>query len=225
MEDENPKKRNIRPTEKSNLPVITLFVLVLLVFAMLYVGYEYVSDDSTNSEELTSSAAADTTEDKSVSESSDAETESEETVAPVKNTPKASDEKKKEKEEKKTEKKEEPKKEEKKTEDPQVAASRVGGREITRTAKGGETFSSIASRYNLTTETLKSLNPSITELKSGDKLKIRVKAVHTVGPGDILKVVSGKYSVSKEAIMKANGKTKDLASRGEELVIPFPTRR
>ncbi len=224
MEDESPKKRNIRPTEKSNLPVITLFVLVLLVLAMLYVGYEYISDGSSNSEELTSSVV-DTTEDKSVAETTaadDAATEEE----IVKETPKPAEKKEEKKEKKEEPKKEEPKKEEpKKTEDPKVVASRVGGREITRTVKSGETFSSLASRYNLTTETLKGLNPSITELKSGDKLKIRVKAVHTVGPGDILKVVSGKYDVSKEAIMKANGKTKDMASRGEELVIPFPTRR
>lgn len=220
MEDESPKKRNIRPTEKSNLPIITLFVLVLLVLAMLYVGYEYVSDDSTNSEELTSTVK-DAPEEKTVAEEpATEETESEDPV--IKEKPKAAEEKDKEKtKEKEKEKKEEPKK----TEDAKVVASRIGGKEITRTVKGGETFSSLASRYNLTTETLKSLNPSITELKSGDKLKIRVKAVHTVGAGDILKVVSGKYDVSKEAIMKANGKTKDLASRGEELVIPFPTKR
>ncbi|WP_090341676.1 LysM peptidoglycan-binding domain-containing protein [Dyadobacter koreensis] len=215
MEDENPKKRNIRPTEKSNLPVITLFVLVLLVLAMLYVGYEYISDDATNSEELTS-AAADTPEEKPVTSDLTEEDESEEAVVNVDEKPKAS-----EKEKKEETKKEEPKK----TEDPKAVASKIGGREITRTVKSGETFSSLASKYNLTTETLKALNPSISELKSGDKLKIRVKAVHTVGPGDILKVVSGKYSVSKEAIMKANGKSKDMASRGEELVIPFPTKR
>jgi len=217
MEEENPKKRNIRPTEKSNLPVITLFVLVLLVLAMLYVGYEYVSDDATNSEELTSTVI-DTTEDKSLAAQSEEEAEVEEPV--FKDKTKQSEDKKTE-----TDKEKEKKEEDKKTEDPKVIASRVGGKEITRTAKSGETFSSIASRYNLTTETLKGLNPSIKELKSGDKLKIRVKAVHTVGAGDILKVVSGKYGVGKEAIMKANGKTKDLSSRGEELVIPFPTRR
>jgi LysM repeat protein len=217
MEEENPKKRNIRPTEKSNLPVITLFVLVLLVLAMLYVGYEYVSDDATNSEELTSTVI-DTTEDKSLGGQAEEEADVEEPA--FKDKTRQPEEKKKE-----TDKEKEKKEEPKSTEDPKIIASRVGGKEITRTAKSGETFSSIASRYNLTTETLKGLNPSIKELKSGDKLKIRVKAVHTVGAGDILKVVSGKYSVSKEAIMKANGKTKDLASRGEELVIPFPTRR
>ena len=215
MEDENPKKRNIRPTEKSNLPVITLFVLVLLVLAMLYVGYEYISDDATNSEELTS-AAADTSEEKPVTSEMTDDEEEEDAVVAVEEKPKVLEEKMKEET-----KKEEPKK----LEDPKVVAAKIGGREITRTVKSGETFSSLASKYNLTTESLKSLNPSISELKAGDKLKIRVKAVHTVGPGDILKVVSGKYDVSKEAIMKANGKSKDVASRGEELVIPFPTRR
>lgn len=185
---------------------------------MLYVGYEYVSDDSTNSEELISTVKEAPEEKTATEEPATEEPESEDPV--IKEKPKTSEEKDKEKPKEK-EKKEEPKK----TEDAKVVASRIGGREITRTVKGGETFSSLAGKYNLTTETLKSLNPSISELKSGDKIKIRVKAVHTVGPGDILKVVSGKYDVSKEAIMKANGKTKDLASRGEELVIPFPTKR
>jgi LysM repeat protein len=217
MEDESPKKRNIRPTEKSNLPVITLFVLVLLVLAMLYVGYEYISDGSSNAEELTSTVADIPDEKTDTVSLSEEDALMEEEIVPAVIKPS---------EKKKEEKKAEPKKEEaKKTEDPKVIAAKVGGREITRTVKSGETFTSLASRYNLTTETLKGLNPTITDLKSGDKLKIRVKAVHTVGPGDILKVVSGKYSVSKEAIMKANGKTKDLASRGEELVIPFPSKR
>jgi septal ring-binding cell division protein DamX len=57
MEDDTPKKRNVRPVETSNLPIVTLIVLVLLVFGMLYVGYEYISDSSSNSEELTSNVS------------------------------------------------------------------------------------------------------------------------------------------------------------------------
>lgn len=92
--------------------------------------------------------------------------------------------------------------------------------------KSGESFSAIASRYNLKTETLKGLNSSTPDLKSGvTKLKIQVKAIHTVGPGDVLRVVASKYGVTKEAIMKANGKSKDFTERGEKLVIPFPSRK
>jgi LysM repeat protein len=52
-----------------------------------------------------------------------------------------------------------------------------------------------------------------------------VQAVHTVGPGDVLRVVASKYNVSKEAIMKANAKTRDFSERGEKLIIPFSNRK
>lgn len=96
------------------------------------------------------------------------------------------------------------------------------------TVGAGETFYGIANRYNLKPSTLKELNPGVSEsdVKSGiTKLNVRVMAVHTVGPGDLLRVVAEKYGVSKEAIMKANKKTKDIATRGEKLIIPFPEKQ
>ena len=213
MEDEFPKKRNIRPVEKSNLPVITLFVLVLLVLAMLYVGYEYISDSPSNAGELTSNVGNTATQETSVGEPVTAEplpaaaepiTSSKSEATPV------------------TEKKPEPEKES----TPAISPSSVGGQGITHTVKSGETFSSIAAKYNLKTGTLKGLNSSVSDLKSGTtKLKIQVKAIHTVGPGDVLRVVANKYGVTKEAIMKANGKTKDFTERGEKLIIPFPGKK
>lgn len=214
MEDEFPKKRNVRPVEKSNLPLVTLSVLILLVLAMLYVGYEYISDNSSNADELTAGAV----------EITGKETDSGEPIPEVpvtvskESTSKKSDSDK----EKEEEKKAEPAKE--KT--PAISASSIGGQQITHSVKKGETFSSIASRYNLKAETVKGLNSSVDEVKSGStKLKIQVKAIHTVGPGDVLRVVATKYGVTKEAIMKANGKTKDYAARGEKLIIPFPSKK
>ena len=96
------------------------------------------------------------------------------------------------------------------------------------TVGAGETFYGIANRYNLKINTLKELNPGVSEsdVKSGiTKLNVKVLAVHTVGPGDLLRVVAQKYGVSKEAIMKANKKTKDIATRGEKLIIPFPEKQ
>ncbi|QRR04354.1 LysM peptidoglycan-binding domain-containing protein [Dyadobacter sandarakinus] len=210
MEDEFPKRRNIRPTEKSNLPIVTLLVLVLLVFAMLYVGYEYISDSSSTSEELTS-VVVDSTLDDDADERTAPEPE-------ALNQPQESAEAK-------------PVEETRDTPPaaittPAVSPSSIGGEEITHTVKSGETFSSIASRYNLKLETLKGLNPSVSDVKADvTKLKVRVQTTHTVGPGDVLRVVASKYSVSKEAIMKANGKTKDFAERGEKLIIPFKNRK
>ena len=210
MEDEFPKKRNIRPTEKSNLPIVTLLVLVLLVLAMLYVGYEYISDSSSNSEELTSVVVDSTLDEPSVGEPITDEPEAL-GETPVTASPEPVKEKAKEPEKEKT---------------PAVSASSVGGQQITHTVKSGESFSSIASRYNLKTETLKGLNSDSPELKSDvTKLKIQVQAVHTVGPGDVLRVVASKYGVTKEAIMKANGKSRDFSERGEKLIIPFSSRK
>lgn len=201
MEDEFPKKRNVRPVEKSNLPIITLSVLVLLVLAMLYVGYEYISDSSSNSEELTS-VVVDPNPETEVAEPVEEEPQ------PITSTEKIE--------------RTEPVKEKVK----EVSASSIGGEQITHSVKSGETFSSIASRYNLKLETLKGLNASVSDVKAGTtKLKVQVKTIHTVGPGDVLRVVAEKHGVTKDAIMKANGKTKDFAERGEKLIIPFPQKK
>lgn len=107
-------------------------------------------------------------------------------------------------------------------------AVKPGGAASSHTVQPGETFYGVANRYNMKLSTLKELNPDVTEdqVKSGvTKLKVKVMAVHTVGPGDVLRVVAQKYGVSKEAIMRANGKTKDLATRGEKLIIPYPEKQ
>jgi LysM repeat protein len=210
MEEENSKKRNIRPAEKSNLPFITLLVLVGMVLALLYVGYEYIADDTSGADEFTN-IIPDTTNNLKTVESTDVINEipeQEVTTEPV--------------EEVASTKKEEEK--------PAPKRVELGGVEITHTVRPGQTFLGIANRYNLKMETLKSLNPEIKDitkdLKSDvTKLKVKVKAVHTVGPGDVLRVVSGKYNVSKQLIMDANGKTQDIAERGEKLIIPFPDKK
>ena len=104
----------------------------------------------------------------------------------------------------------------------------VGGVTNTHTVKAGETFYGVANKYNMSIGTLKKLNPDVSEkdIKAGiTKLNVKVRAVHTVGPGDVLRVVAQKYGVSKEALMRANGKTKDIATRGEKLVIPYPEKQ
>lgn len=107
-------------------------------------------------------------------------------------------------------------------------AVKPGGASSAHTVQAGETMYSIANRYNMKVTTLKELNPEVTEdqVKSGvTKLKIKAMAVHTVGPGDVLRVVAQKYGVSKEALMRANGRTKDIATRGEKLIIPYPEKQ
>ncbi|GAB3503067.1 hypothetical protein GCM10027341_31660 [Spirosoma knui] len=103
-----------------------------------------------------------------------------------------------------------------------------GGVNSTYTVGAGETLYGVASRYNMKISTLKELNPGVSEsdVKAGvTKLNVKAMAVHTVGPGDVLRVVAQKYGVSKEAIMRANHKSKDIATRGEKLIIPFPDKQ
>lgn len=127
--------------------------------------------------------------------------------------------------EKKPEKKPEPAKAE---EAPAAPAKVAGGSAtVTHTVADGQTFYGIANRYNVKWETLKKLNPEVEDvnIKVGvTKLRIPVRAIHTVGPGDILRVVAQKYGVTVEQLMAANGKTKNSATRGEKLVIPYSAK-
>ena len=193
-----------------DVALIVLGVLAVVVLIMVFSGLRYLSDEPGENSELVS-GTLDTTE---------VQAEEEPAPAPAV-TPSSA-----------TEKKATP---------PQTAATppatRTGatpatgnGQVISHTVRTGETFSSVARRYNMSRETLKKLNPSIknegTDIKADvTKLKVRVKAVHTVGPGDILTVVARKYNVSKELIMTANAKATDRASRGETLIIPFAERQ
>ena len=92
------------------------------------------------------------------------------------------------------------------------------------TVEKGETFSAVARKFGLKVDQLKALNPGVNPdgIKSGStKLNVKIQALHTVGPGDILRVVAEKYGVSKQAIMEANHKKDDVTLRGEVLVIPL----
>jgi LysM repeat protein len=236
------EKRNRRPEESSKLPYISLGVLVFLIAGLLYVGYEYLVDDAADvndllntpldttgrelqpipgSEEMPAAPAASTepsTADPALVEDQVA------TATPKPALDEASDEKPASKPI--TQKPETPKETPKKSE----PVSDVGGVEITHTVQAGETFYGIANRYNLNKSTLKGINPQIADeskdVKSGvTKIKVRVQAVHTVGPGDILRVVAAKYGVTVAQLMAANKKTKNISERGEKLIIPFPEKK
>ena len=230
MED----KRNPRPVEESSqVPNITLLVLLGLIAALLYVGWQYLKEDSISDNELTNAgtdsiAVIDNNRESPVvaEAASDEENEDQEKV--------------KESEEKKPKSKEEHKKEEKKPESKDKATTKTKveksdgskaldvslskGETITHVVQAGETFFGISNRYNLKWQSLQKLNPSVNPegIKVGvTKLKVRVLKVHTVGSGDVLRVIAQKYGVSKALIMQANKKTKDITEKGEKLIIPL----
>ncbi|TDB62383.1 LysM peptidoglycan-binding domain-containing protein [Arundinibacter roseus] len=217
MEEENPKPKNIRPDETSKLPLITLLTLVGIIIALFLIGYEYITDDTTGSEEVTNISPDTTTKVLPIEVEPEPIIE-EEAPAEIVDKPVATETPTPE-----------PAKPEPKAE-PKPVAVDPGGTEIKHTVRPGETFFGIANRYNLTAETLKSLNPSIKDVTKDlkadvTKLNVRVQAVHTVGPGDVLRVVAGKYGISKQLLMEANGKTRDISNRGEKLIIPFKSKK
>ncbi len=214
MEEEKQKKRNVRPVEKSKLPGITLVVLSVLVLALLYVGYDYLTDEPGDTSEVTNADS-----DREVvsldvyNEPSQVDVNSGNVPVPGGAAPEAKPKTGDSKDVK---------------EEQAPVSSPTDGIAHTHTVTAGETLFSIATRYNLKVETLKALNPSVKDnaaLKAGQKINVRIKAVHTVGPGDILRVVGNKHGVSVDLIMRANNKAKNHAARGEKLVIPFAEKK
>lgn len=223
------EERNQRPQEGSKIPDIAVGVLILIIIGMLYAGREYLADD-TKSEDLTkvkidSSAIA------GDDSPSDPVTSTTATVGfPTASQPSVDTTTTKPKQTASTavpKPVEEKKPEVKPTETPKIP---TGGTTYSHKVDMGETFYGLANRYNMKWETLKAMNPDIQDVSKDVKvgvtqLKIRVKAVHTVGPGDVLRVVAQKYGISKALLMQANGRTKDFAKRGETLIIPFPEKQ
>ncbi|MFT4031762.1 MAG: LysM peptidoglycan-binding domain-containing protein [Siphonobacter sp.] len=218
------EERTQRSKEGSSLPAVTLGVLAVVMIALLYIGYAYFMDDNavtltpqrveTNSvvdvgsESSTASDVPTPTavepdvigdDAKAIDATPTVASSSEETAKPTVK----------------------PKPEENKTK----GASSKGGA-ISYTVQGGQTFYSIASRYGMSESRLKEANPGVdpSKLAAGKTLKVPVYATHTVGSGDILRVVAQKYGVTVDALMKANGKTRNYAAKGEKLIIPYPKR-
>ncbi len=238
FEDRDDREpRNERPKDASrNLPMAVLLVLIGIICALLYIGWKFMSDDTSASESLTS-APADSVANAIKTQPEEEKIEEPTATAttadlPAIEVPKVGDKKDNAAtaEKKPVETKpiaEKPKVETKPKETPKAVIP-TGGETYTHLVGDGETFFGIANRYNIKKETLKAMNPDVDEsgIKVGvTKLKIRIKAVHTVGPGDIIRVVSSKYGVSQTLIMQANKKTKNVAQRGEKLIIPYSEKQ
>ena len=233
MED----KRNPRPVEESSqVPNITLLVLLGLIAALLYVGWQYLKEDSISDNELTNAgtdsiAVIDNNRESPVVAEAASDEESEDQEKAKESEENKTDRKEEHKKEVKKEKKSESKektptktKVEKSTDSKASDASLGKGETITHVVQAGETFFGISNRYNLKWQSLQKLNPSVNPegIKVGvTKLKVRVLKVHTVGSGDVLRVIAQKYGVSKALIMQANKKTKDITEKGEKLIIPL----
>ena len=215
------ENRNPRPVEEtSKLPTITLFVLIAMVIALLFVGWQSMKDDGIKDDDLVSKRP------NSMAISGQNGADAVVIPPPLEETGEdnvAKDEKKKEEKKVEPKKEEVDKKEEKVKEEPKKVEI-PKGETISHTVQSGETFYGIANRYHLSKPTLQALNPGIAAdgIKVGvTKLNVKIQTIHTVGAGDVLRVVAQKYGISKQALMDANKKTTDMAERGEKLIIPL----
>jgi LysM repeat protein len=200
------EERNQRPEDASKLPIITLAVLVFFILALLYTGYQYFSDGPEVAKKEIKPAPSNNTEELKVSEPTkelEKPAQSPKTIAETKKP----DVKEIEKPVKKL-----------------IAEIPDGGIIIPLLVQQGETFFGIANRFNLKADVLRALNPDIDpqSIKVGvTQLKVKIRAKHTVGPGDILSVVAKKYDITKKALMDANKLDKDFSKRGDVLLIPL----
>ena len=100
----------------------------------------------------------------------------------------------------------------------------------TYTVKAGDTLYSIANKYGLTVNELKQLNNLTSDILSiGQVLNISnsntslPSNTYIVKSGDSLYSIAKKYGITVDALKNANGKTSNLLSIGEILVIPPTT--
>ena len=204
----------LKESSSSNLPLITLFVLLITLLGLVFVGYEHFLGPE--NKELAKAEKLELAEDEVLMEPPvSIITDSTSTVSSVDSSQGRDSVQKAElalevqKQEAEAQK------------IPEEKVVEPSGKAYSYAAEKGESLNGVAKRFGLTVDQLKSMNPSISDgFKGGAKVNVKIKAIHTVGPGDVLRVVAEKYKVSKKSIMDANHKSEDVTLRGEQLVIP-----
>jgi LysM repeat protein len=201
----------LKESSSSNLPVITLMILVATLAGLVFVGYEHflgpqtdklvkaeklVEEDETYLGDVASTMVVDSTMD----------------IAPDTTKVASADSAAIDLEKQKKEAEAEIVPEE-------AVVAEPAGKSYSYQSASGESVAAIASRFGLTSDQVKAMNPG--GIKAGAKVKVKIKAMHTVGPGDVLRVVAEKYKVSKQSLMAANNKKEDITLRGEQLIIPL----
>jgi len=204
----------LKESSSSNLPLITLFVLLITLVGLIFVGYEHFLGPE--NKELAKAEKLVLAEDEVLMEPPvSIITDSTSTVSSIDSSQGRDSVQKAELA------LEAQKQEAEAQKIPEEKVAEPSGKAYSYAAEKGESLNGVAKRFGLTVDQLKSMNPSITDgFKGGAKVNVKIKAIHTVGPGDVLRVVAEKYKVSKKSIMDANHKSEDVTLRGEQLVIP-----
>jgi LysM repeat protein len=198
-----------KESSSSNLPAITLLILLATLAGLVFVGYEHflgpqtdqlvkaekdLDEDETYLGDVATTMVVDSTMDIAPDTTKSADTSSVDLAQQKKEA-------------------------EAEVVPAEPTVEEPTGKPYSYESASGETATSIATRFGLTEDQVKAMNPG--GIKAGSKVKVKIKAMHTVGPGDVLRVVAEKYKVSKKSLMEANNKKEDITLRGEQLVIPL----
>ncbi len=203
------EERNKKPEEENNgLPVTVLVILFSIICLLLYAGWHLMSDDASKVSDLDENTIlVGASPDSLPKKTQYVELDTSTTIIDDNPIEKPI-----------------PKEDPKENEITKKEISNESSNEIlSHLVKNGETYLGIGNKFNVSASTMKKLNPKLdpSGLKVGvTKINLPIQGYHTVGPGDILKVVAEKYEISVDLLMSANDKTKNFAKRGERLIIP-----
>lgn len=107
---------------------------------------------------------------------------------------------------------------------PQIVQPTVSSREITQyTVKDGDSVTSIAANYGVTSETVRWANNLVADTVSPGKVLTIPPVdgvIYTVKAGDTPDSVAGTYAASKERIISFNDLEIDGFSTGDKIIIP-----
>lgn len=113
---------------------------------------------------------------------------------------------------------------EKPAEKPAPVPAPAGGTMAEYEIRKGDLIGKIAGRFGMKSDEIMKLNnlENPDKIKLGQKLKVRVQAIHKVGKNETVTSLASKYKVDTERIRKANGLDSDKLKADESLLIPMP---
>jgi LysM repeat protein len=90
-----------------------------------------------------------------------------------------------------------------------------------------EVLGTIAEKFHFSTDSIRLVNGLASDnIIENQKLKVRVRALHTVASGEVLGKIARKHGVTERAIMDANNITKPerQVQEGKTIAIPRPKK-
>lgn len=89
----------------------------------------------------------------------------------------------------------------------------------------GQTLSQIAELFHFSIDSIKLVNGLTSDkIQEGQKLKVRIRALHQIKAGEIAGKVAIRYGISEQALLKANNITNPAREfrEGRNILIPRP---